>query len=493
MNQDVLRRAIRRTTDSLLGKAAPLEATNYVPALPVVDWIQSQFYIPETKAPMQLHPYQQAMLTEALRTDDNGLLLYDLVLWSDIKKSAKSTIAAAVVLYRAIYTEHGRFRIVANDQKQAASRVFEAITTCLRLNKELGAKFRQNRYLLAGDNNARIEAVPVDPKGEAGGGDDMTEFTELHEADSKASQKMWSETTLSPLKFGKSQRWIDTYAGHSGESPVLEPLYQSIVREGLRLRLPNAPADLEVYANGRSLALWNTMPRLSWQTPAYYESEAKALLPNEFLRMHRNQWVSSGQSFIPIEWWDACGMGHLPELDSYREIVVALDAAVDNDCFGIVGLSRTEDKTILRLARKWTPPPNGKLVFTDFADPRNPEYPEGAIRQLADQYNVIAFVYDPYQLESFCSNLRFQGIGMFEPFSQGAARLTSDKMLYDCIRDRRIIHDGNPDMREHLLNANSTAEDKDTLRIVKRAQHLKIDLAVALSMANAAAYKWLPD
>ncbi|HJX57497.1 MAG TPA: hypothetical protein VJ325_02130, partial [Thiobacillus sp.] len=73
----------------------------------VIDWIQSEFIIPETRGPMPLVPYQQAFLREAHRRDADGKFVYDLVLWSDIKKSIKSCIAAAVILFRALHTEYG--------------------------------------------------------------------------------------------------------------------------------------------------------------------------------------------------------------------------------------------------------------------------------------------------------------------------------------------------------------------------------------------------
>lgn len=468
-----------------------------------VGWIETEFYIEETRGPIQLVPYQRACLREALRRDQDGLFVYDLVLWGDIKKSAKSTIAAAVILWRAFHTSYGKFRIVANDQKQAMSRVFGFIEICLRLNKSLGDRAVTNRLTIRLDTGSTIEAVAVDPKGEAGGGDEMVEFTELHAANNYASEQMWAETALSPLKYGRSQRWIDTYAGHTGEANVLEPLYNALVINGGRLSHPDFPdgkgsypnggprENEGVYANGRLFALWNTGARCPWQTPAYYLSERAQHTPAEYDRIHLNQWVSSIQQFVPIEWWDACRVNELPA-NRHNEIVIALDAAVDNDCFGIVALSRHGDKRAIRYARKWTPPKNGKIQFKSHENKDDTEYPMGELRRLCRENNVICITYDPYQLESFASECTNDGLGLMEPFLQGQPRLIADKRCYDYIRDRIFMHQGEPDLREHIMNANSTAEDKDTLRIVKRSPSLKIDLAVALSMANEVADIYLP-
>lgn len=453
----------------------------------IVGWIESEFYIEELGGPIILYPYQREALREALRRNADGAFIYDLVLWSDIAKSAKSTIAAAVMLARAFHKPYGKFRVVANDQKQAMSRVFEYMKIALRLNKRLATRATVNRLLITLDNGATIEAVAVDPKGEAGGADDMVEFTELHAAKNDAAIKMWTETKLSPLKFGYAQRWIDTYAGYTGESPILEPLYEQTVKDGQKLR-----DDLPLYGAGRSFALWNTTPRLPWQTKEYYDSEERTLIPSEYRRIHRNEWVSSQQSFIDIGWWDACVESTMLEIDRFREVVISMDAAVSNDSFGIVALSRTGDKTYLRYCRRWLPD-NGVIRYRNQADPTDRDYPEGVLRWLCNFYNVIVVAYDPYQLHSFVTGLRDEGLVKFEQFNQDRPRAIADKALYDNIRDRLIVHDGTfADMREHLANANSTAEDKSTLRIVKRQQTSKIDLAVALSMANDRARHYLP-
>jgi phage terminase large subunit-like protein len=78
--------------------------------------------------------------------------------------------------------------------------------------------------------------------------------------------------------------------------------------------------------------------------------------------------------------------------------------------------------------------------------------------------------------------LRRDGVGLFRAFNQGGDRLVADKRLYDSIRDRRIVHQHEPVLAEHIANANQKNEG-DRLRIVKRNTGGKIDAVVALSMA----------
>ncbi len=475
--------AERFVDDVFAASAGPGASGRELPADPL-DWIESEFYVPELSGPIQLMPYHRAVLREAYRTEADGKFVYSVVIWSDIKKSIKSTIAATVALERARRLEWGSIKVVANDLKQADSRVAFYVRRAIELNPRLRdtVKVKPSGYHIEFPNRTRIEAIPVDPKGEAGGNDDLIIFSELWAANQSAAQRMWTEMTLSPMKYGYSQRWVETYAGFSGESPLLEQLYQIGVKEGrlLDLGIPG----LEVYANdtARFLTLWNTTPRCDWQTnadgQAYYAQEAAVLTPSEFQRVHRNQWVTSENVFVPGEWWSAC-FGAIPPLEPNEPLVAALDAGISSDCFALTLVSRRENVVYLRAAHIWQPPKGGKLDFAVV---------EAKVRELAKTYNVVEWAYDSYQLHDMTTRLRNDGVGWFREFSQASERLVADKQLYDAIRDRRVIHDGNPVLAEHVKNANSKSEgDVEKLRIVKRADHLKVDACVALSMAHAEA------
>lgn len=461
-----------------------------------VSWIEDNFRIPETpNHRLQLGEYQKRALREALRRDEKtGRLVYSLVVWSDIKKSAKSTIAAAVALYRAMQVTYGQIYLVANDLDQADSRVGYYLRRGITLNPEFSSKIKMNSssYKVILPGGTFIQSIPIDPSGEAGSNADHIVFSELWGAHEEAKERMWTEMTLSPTKYGESQRWVETYAGFSGQSVLLERIYTTAMQQCSR-KWP----DLEVFTNEEIgfFCMWNTEPRLPWQTKEYYASEAIALTDSEFRRVHRNQWVSPTESFIPIEWWDEC-LGDVPPLEPGEQVVVALDAAVSGDCFAIVGVSRRyrvvttangkkvkQYVIIPRFVRKWQPKPGRKLEYTNVRNPDDRDYPEGEVRHLRRTLNVVQYPYDPYQLHHFCTTLMQKGLGWFKSFDQGGRRLLSDKGLYDLIRDKNIINDGNPDLREHLMNADAK-KDNEKLRIVKRSDVLKVDLAVALSMAS---------
>jgi phage terminase large subunit-like protein len=82
-----------------------------------------------------------------------------------------------------------------------------------------------------------------------------------------------------------------------------------------------------------------------------------------------------------------------------------------------------------------------------------------------------------------CTRLKAAQIANFQQFSQGKDRQFADKQLQDLIMARRISHDGNPLLRQHIDNANVKKYSQDQKRLVKRSTSQKIDAAVSLSMA----------
>lgn len=469
----------------------------------LVKWMERNFYIPETKndpilrGRIGLQDYQRDALREALSTDEKGNFKYSIIVWSDIKKSIKSTIAAGVNLARAWHTEWGEYYIIANDLKQADSRVANYVRRGIILNENLRKQCKMTGYRIGLPSGSFIDAIPIDPSGEAGTNADQITFSELWGSNEKEKQDMWAEMTIPPTKFGRAFRWIESYAGFSGQSKLLYSLYELGVKQG-RLLWPDrlypvtdgVPTPLELYVNEDAgmLCLWNTQPRCPWQTKEYYASEAKILPQNQFDRMHRNQWVSPTETFVPMEWFDACRrtQEEWPKYDKKRHpMVVALDASVSGDCFSLwMGCRHPEkpDEVLTEYIQVWRPM-NGKKLDYQGTDER--PGPEKVLERLVSEYNVVRVTYDQYQLHDFANRWKKRGVVSFKDFDQGALRLIADSQLRDIIREKRFWHRGEPDLREHALNADAKINDDDNkIRIVKRADELKIDALVGASMGS---------
>lgn len=219
--------------------------------------------------------------------------------------------------------------------------------------------------------------------------------------------------------------------------------------------------------------------------PGFTGKRAQTLTAAEVRVLLEAEWedIETGQRFLPsMLLWDACKEG-LPALTEYEPMVIALDAAVVNDCFAMVGVTRhpaKEEAIAVRFVQVWEP----KGHALDYQGTEGNPGPERVLRQLADRYNVMCVPYDPFQLHDMATRLAREGVAWFKEFGQGTPRLESDQQLLALISQRRLAHDGNAILRQHIDNADRKLSEDGKLRIVKREQSGKVDAAVALSMAT---------
>lgn len=219
----------------------------------------------------------------------------------------------------------------------------------------------------------------------------------------------------------------------------------------------------------------------------YVEAQQASLTSAEARQYLEAEWedLSDVEKFVNILWWDNC-KEELPGLGRDEPMVIALDAATGGktqtaDCFAVVGVTRhphrVEDVAV-RYCGIWVPPPGGLLDFEPI---------EIELKRICQEFSVIEVAYDRTQLHDMTNRLRKKGIANFKEFSQETPRLIADKTLQQAIMSRRVSHDGNPLLRSHIDNANAKKSKQDSkqdvIRIVKRTNSLKIDAAVALSMA----------
>ncbi len=486
----------------------------------MVRWAERHFYIEETGQPIVLAPHQKAVLDFCLRRGPDGRLPFKTILWGQPKKSGKTAISGMVGRWAAeTWGRYGEVLCVGNDAKQAQERGYKAA----KISIELSPGFSRRKETLPGrwhvltkdstclTTGTTMRAVATDYAGESGANPILVIWTELWGFTHTGDLRFWAEMGPSPTQ-PDSLQWIETYAGYDGESELLYGLYESSVKDGRQLtagelgdlsafaEAPNVNSLVPCYVNERAsmFTYWDegiAGRRMPWQTgeagAKYYAAEAGRQTPDQMLRLHENQWVSAESAFVPMEWWDACKKDALPlKPGDKTPIVLALDAGVTGDCFGVVAVSRDPDNktngVAVRAVRKWTPPKGGAI---DFDEPRE------AIRWFCKNFNVVQVAYDPYQLHDFATRLAREELTWFREFPQGIDRLKADSDLHKLIAERRIRHDGNPELREHVANANakmSTTEDTK-LRIVKKAESRKIDLLVCTSMGASECFRLTLD
>jgi hypothetical protein len=222
----------------------------------------------------------------------------------------------------------------------------------------------------------------------------------------------------------------------------------------------------------------------------YVATRGASLTGSEQLVLLGGGWANTDDddTFLPtIEWWDVT-KEDMPSATMQEPLIVACDAATDHDSFGMIAIGkhpRDNGRLAVRFVREWKPPAHGPIEFGTPGPTVGdwPDTPAWEFDRLTKNYNVLIFTYDPYQLHSFSREVRAYYDVYVKPFNQSSDRLEADKALRDMIMERRIAHDGDTALRTHLKNANRSRDSVNKkMRLVKRTEAMKIDLAVCLSM-----------
>lgn len=514
------------------------------------EWAEQQYFIPSTSQPIQLLPHQRGILRLAFTRLPDGFFPYRTFTYSTVKQSGKTTISGLILRW---FTEtQGRYQesyAIGNDLDQAMGRGYREAYNSIALTPG----YNKSREALPGEwdclaktltclrTGSFIRALAVDATGEAGGKPAIQVWTELWGAEQKEALRFWEELTPVPT-IPDSMRVIETYAGYEGESKLLKTLYDTGM-SGRQLTAgefakrtntplgsfeesPNPEDPIPVWENQNAsmLMYWDSgvqARRMPWQKgergEAYYRQQEIDLVPPAFRRFHLNEWSSAESQFIHETAWDACFDPELtPLLPGDRTpLVLGVDAASTYDCFAIVAVSRhpaRHDEVAVRAVRIFDPRETGGHVDYDEAERfirricggyctasaqhpatlPDPDCPDCEQRSLVPGNNVVHVAYDPYQLESMMQRLGREQVAWCSAFNQQGDRLKADKGLYDAIMQRRIWHNGDQRLKQHVLNAGAKVQkDADsTLRLVKVAPNRKIDATVAMAMAQARC-QWL--
>lgn len=230
----------------------------------------------------------------------------------------------------------------------------------------------------------------------------------------------------------------------------------------------------------------------------YTDNRSQTLTESESNVLLRAEWesISDSAHFLPsMTLWDACRT-EFPPLDKHTPIVIALDAAKGrlhspSDCFGLLAASRhpaNHANVALRFSQKWQARSGQKIDYDGTEE--NPG-PGKMLERLAKMYNIVQVCYDPTELHYFAMTyapklgLWFEEIPQAMGTQKRPGRGIYDGQFLDLITQRRIAHDGDKDLREHISNANKKTDPEDRkVRLVKRNDSQKIDLAVCASMAS---------
>jgi hypothetical protein len=430
---------------------------------------------PETGKPFELLPAEREFLKHALATGPDGRLLYPELLYSASKKSGKTTWGAIFLLL--ILLVHGGRNaegyVASNDYEQSVARVFEVCRRIIEASPLLKreARITADRIVFP-STGASVRALTASAASAAGGHPTIAVFDELWGFTTERSRRLFDELIFVPSRK-VSCRLTVSYAGFSGESQLLEQLYQR------GLEQPELGPDLR--GGDGMLMFWSHQPIAPWQDERWLAEMRRSLRPAQYARMIENRFTASAeQAFVDMAAWDRCVTGPGPVAPNKGlQIYVGLDASTKLDSTAVCAvLWDTLAKQVRLVAHR---------VFVPIVDEAvNFEAVEAVLLDLHRKFSVRVISYDPWSFVASAQRLRLQGLPMRE-VPQTSANLTmASATLYELITSNNLVVYPARDLRDAIASA-TVVEGPRGMRIAKQTRNSRIDLVVALALACSAA------
>jgi len=439
---------------------------------------------------MRLFSDQAEIFDFALQMDEENRFRYSTFLYSTIKKSGKTVLAAAVGAWYAEVAPPGtEIYIIANDLESSEGRVMRDIKYHAR---HRGYKVKQYEIMLP--NGTFIQALAQNYKSVAGSRHALVLFDELWGITTELTRRTYEEMTpIATIPW--SLRFIATYAGFINESDLLWDLYINGVgkeeHEDGKGRPIQELLHHPIWENGRQLTFWNHAPLLPWQTPSYYAEQREALRPAAYLRLHENRWVTTHEEFIPFEWWQYAEGQMAGSADIWKghpyarfPVYIGVDAAPKRDSTAVVGTVYDADKGIVveLFHQIWTPTTE-QLDLDDTVGLY--------LLNLIKSFQVVSIGYDPAHLYQLMLKLQKSGYPVVE-FVQSVSNMTkASQNLYDLLKFKRFYTYKDDEARAHIQNTVAQAESSG-IRIVKQAgsfRYKPVDYSIALAISAYLAVK----
>jgi phage terminase large subunit-like protein len=320
---------------------------------------------------------------------------------------------------------------------------------------------------------------------------------ELHVFTTKKQVNLFTALLTKLHKRPESRMVIISTAGDDQQS-LLKELIDAIVRAGemevqrngckvivrdyeaKRLLINYAAPDL---ADHKDPKIWRACNPASWITDEELREAAAREPEAVFLRYHLNRWGKGEDAAIQPAAWDAC-KGAV-ELPPGTDIWVGVDIGEKRDTSAIDLVAELEDGRLVVRAKVITAAQISGMETT------LPQV-EAFLRELRDGYHLRRVNFDKWQMRDLAARLASEGFPMVECPQNNVNMVPASQLTFDMISQQRLVHNGDPTLRAHVLGTGGEITATGGWRFAKaktKTGHRDLskqnDACIALAMAVA--------
>lgn len=250
-------------------------------ATDIIKFLEEQFYIGETKAPIRLFPWQKRRLfIPTFYAEPRPTM----AVWSVPKKSGKSTMSAAIGCWFLFTGPPGaELYFAARDLEQASLVNFRRLTTAIRLNKEMLGRVKIAATSVENTRTGTtLRCLPADISA-AGLNSQFVAIDELWAFNEPRLEAFYDEISVAPPTIQSPLVLVTTYAGFADQTDsILWRLYEK---------------GIKGEHDERFFFYWDHVARCPWHTKRYLQGQRSRLRPNVYARLWENRWVQSESTY----------------------------------------------------------------------------------------------------------------------------------------------------------------------------------------------------
>lgn len=196
----------------------------------------------------------------------------------------------------------------------------------------------------------------------------------------------------------------------------------------------------------------------------------------DFRRYHLNQLVADAEVGVSAAEWDACRDDDL-ELQPGQEVCIGVDVGVRDDWSAVVVAGMVGERMVVR-SWLWEPP--GKGFDLDIR-----ATVENKVRELMELYRVSRIGVDKFLAGVMLQDWHHLGWPAEDFPMHDSSMCPASVDLYEAIQRGRVAHDGDTQLRTHVLNAIQRDTSRSRWRFDKpKDSRKKIDGLIGLVIAS---------
>jgi len=462
-----------------------------------------------------LIPFQEKIVRDLVGTlnDDLTRQYREAFVFLPRKNGKTELIAAMLVYFLFLDDEYGaEIYSCANDREQA-SKVFNAAAAMIRMNKALFKKCKileSQKKIIRVETNSFYKALSADTNTKDGMNAHVVVYDEIHAARNRKLYDLMKTSQgarKQPLLISITTAGVETnticYELYAYSKKILDGIVKDATFYPV---IYEAPEDANIYDErvwmkcNPALHIFRSideMRQLSKRAKELPTAEAT------FRRLYLNQWVNGEISWMNMTAWKAsdqefdfdsligqeCSLGI--DLSSKIDLTSVNAEFVADNKYVMLSHSFMPKNRILEREKSDRVPyslwvSKGYITLTE-GDVVDYEYIKSYIQELSSKYVIRQIGYDPYNATQFANDMTAEGFLMVE-VRQGMLTLSEPtKDVEALVLQKRIITNKNPLLTWAVSNAIARTDANENKMLDKSKARFRIDPAAAMIISHTLA------